>query len=139
MKVLLPASTLLALCAEATNAAQAWIEQMRTEDLRVSVVSVAQAQAAIQSKAAPQEAMRLETDLDWLLKSIEADAHGLLAFTDAHARVWKALIHDPALAGVSQLDRQVYAVAMAEGLTIVESARAVHGVLRRMGILVTSL
>jgi len=78
---------------------------------------------------------RLDSDFVSLIAQIEADS-GLppLQFSAAHASVWEALMHEPSIAGVPQIDRQVYATAMYEGLTVVEEAHAATSALRALGI-----
>jgi hypothetical protein len=134
LNFLLPAQTLLDLCAEEGNPAQAWARRVDTQALRVCVISIAQAQAAVMGIADAQVRMRMDADLSALLSQIEADTHPALAFEAGHAAVWKALIHAPALAGVGQNDRQVYATAMHEGLTVVEAWRAATVALQALGV-----
>ena len=103
-------------------------------ELRVSVISIAQARARIQ--LIPTHAVRsaLDTDLDVVLGQIAADS-GIAPFdfTRSHATIWTALSVDPALQGVQQTDRQVYATAMYEGLTSVEAVRPETPALTALG------
>ncbi len=89
--------------------------------------------------AGSQERQRLRSALPFLLKDIEGDAGPRLEFDDDAAQVWQALIHDSALKGVAQVDRKVYAQALANGLAIVEVARAAHAALASIGLVVVSL
>jgi hypothetical protein len=43
-------------------------------------------------------------------------------------------MHEPSISGVPQIDRQVYATAMHEGLTVVEEAHPATSALRALGI-----
>lgn len=78
---------------------------------------------------------RLDSDFGSLIAQLEADS-GVppLPFIAAHASVWEALMHEPSVAGVPQIDRQVYATAMYEGLTVVEEPHAATSALRALGI-----
>jgi hypothetical protein len=131
---LLPAQTLLDLCADGTNPALEWAKSVDTRSLRVSAISIADAQAAIMSIKDPQERARLDADFAALIAKLEGDAGPPLAFQTGHANTWKALIHDQTLAGLAQIDRQIYATAMQEGMTVVEEARAQTDALRKLGV-----
>lgn len=134
MNYLLPAQTLLDLCAEGANPAQRWSRQVDTASLRVSAISIAQAQAAVMLVGDGQVRSRLDADLSALLAQIEADAGPPLNFEVSHATVWKALMHDQTLAGLGQTDRQVYATAMYEGLAIIEEKRPASAALEALGV-----
>jgi hypothetical protein len=134
LNYLLPAQTLLDLCAEESNGAQMWSQAIETTSLRVSVISIAQAQAAISQLVDAQLRAHLDADLSALLANIEADAGIPLSFESGHAAVWKALMHDSTLAGLGQTDRQVYATAIYEGLSIVEESRPETPALKALGV-----
>jgi predicted nucleic acid-binding protein len=134
LNYLLPTQTLLDLCAEGTNPALDWAKSADTRTLRVSVVSIADAQAAIMLVADAQERVRLNADFAALIAKIEGDAGPPLPFQTAHANIWKALIDDRTLAGLAQIDRQIYATAMYEGLTVVEETRPHSSALRALGV-----
>lgn len=135
MNWLLPAQTLLHLIASTPTAAQTWAGTVQMRELRVSVISIAQARARIQ--LIPTHAVRsaLDTDLDVVLGQIAADS-GIapLDFTRSHATMWTALSLDHSLKDVPQTDRQVYATAMYEGLTIAEPARRETPALTALGV-----
>lgn len=134
MNFLLPAQTLLDLCAEQPNAAQVWAHGVDTRSLRVSVISIAQAQAAIMRVEDAQLRARLDADFAALIAQIEADAGPPLAFETGHAEIWKALVHDRTLTGLGQTDRQVYATALHEGLVVVEERSAASAALQSLGV-----
>lgn len=134
MNYLLPAQTLLDLCAEESNPVQVWAQSVDSTALRMSVVSIAQALATVAALPDAQIRARLEADLTSLLADIAADAGPPLAFQTSHADIWKALIGDKTLTGLQQTDRQVYATAMHEGLTVVERARLHTTVLQALGV-----
>lgn len=135
MNWILPAQTLLDLIASGSTPAHAWATSVDTRGLRVSVISVAQARAAIMRVANAGMRSRLDSDFGSLIAQLEADS-GVppLPFIAAHASVWEALMHEPSVAGVPQIDRQVYATAMYEGLTVVEEPHAATSALRALGI-----
>jgi hypothetical protein len=140
LNYLLPAQTLLDLCADGTNPALAWAARVDTRSLRVSVISIADAQAAIMRVSDAQQRARLNADFSALIEKIVADAGPVIPFHSSHADIWKALIDDRTLAGLGQVDRQVYATAMYEGLTVVEEAQPHTPAVKALGveILVTS-
>lgn len=135
MNWILPAQTLLDLIASDPTPAHAWASSVDTRALRLSVISVAQAHAAIMRVANAGLRSRLDSDFGALIAQLEADS-GVppLPFIAAHASVWEALMHEPSLSAVPQTDRQVYAAAMYEGLTVVEEAHAATPALRALGI-----
>lgn len=135
MNWLLPAQTLLDLISSDPTPARRWAGGVDTRALRVSVISLAQARAAIMRVKDFAERSRLDADFSSLIAQLEADS-GVppLPFIAAHANVWTALIHDASIAGVPQTDRQVYATAMHEGLTVAEEAHAGTVALRALGI-----
>ncbi len=134
MNWLLPAQTVLDLISASPGPAHAWADSVDTQTLRISVVSIAQAQGAIQGVADQGLRGRLTADLTSFLAQLKADAVAPLAFTELHANIWSALIHESSIAGVPQTDRQVYATALYEGLAIVEAARAETAALMALGI-----
>lgn len=134
MNYLLPAQTLLDLCAEGSNPALEWAKSVDTRSLRVSVISIADAQAAILQVDDARERTRLDADFAALTEKMESDAGPPLPFQTGHANIWKALVNDATLAGLAQVDRQVYATAMHEGLTVVEEARPQTAALRELGV-----
>lgn len=121
MNFLLPSQTLLDLCEKNDNAAQKWARGVDTGSLRISVISIAHAHGAVMQVAEPAMRARLEADLSALLAQIEGDTGAPLNFESNHATVWQALMYDDSLDGLGQTDRQVYATAMYEGLTVVEA------------------
>lgn len=134
MNFLLPAQTLLDLCDQHANSVRGWAAGIDTAALRVSVVSIAEARAAIDGVHASQARARLDANLSALLSQIEADSEEPLAFDDQHANVWRALLNDPSLLGLGATDRQVYATAMHEGLTVVEEHHAHTAALQALGV-----
>ena len=134
MNYLLPAQTLLDMISEGPTPAHRWAEAIDTRSLRVSVISIAQARAAIMSVADAGERTRLDTDFRALLDQLRADGGAPLPFDESQAAVWEALMLDPALKGVTQSDRMVYATAMYEGLAVVEAATGATPALRKLGV-----
>lgn len=133
---MLTAQTLLDLCDQHPNPARAWAGSVDTADLRISVISIAEARSAIDAVPSSQVRARLDANLSSLLSQIEADAVAPLWFDDQHANVWRALLNDPKLHGLGATDRQVYAIAMHEGLTVVEEHHAHTAALQSLGVLV---
>jgi hypothetical protein len=131
---LLPAQTLLDMISAGPTPAHTWSDGIDTRSLRVSVISIAQARAAIMNVADAGERTRLDTDFRALLDQLKADGGPPLPFDESQAGVWEALMLEPALKGVTQSDRMVYATAMAEGLTVVEAARAATRALQKLGV-----
>lgn len=134
LNFLLPAQTLLDLCDQQPNAARAWAAGVDTASLRVSVISIAEARSAIDGVPSGQVRARLDANLSALLSQVEADSEEPLVFDDQHATVWRALLGDPNLQGLGATDRQVYATAMHEGLTVVEEAHAHTAALQALGV-----
>lgn len=134
MNWLLPAQTVLDLISAAPGPVHEWAGSVDTRTLRLSVVSIAQAESAVQGVADQGLRGRLTADLTSFLAQLQADAVAPLAFTERHADIWSALIHESSIEGVPQTDRQVYATALYEGLTIVEEARAETARLQALGI-----
>ena len=134
MNWLLPAQTLLDLISADPNPAQAWAASIDTQTLRVSVISIAEAHASIQSLQDAGLRSRLTADLTSFLALLKADAGPPLLFTEVHSAVWCALMHDPSILDVPQSDRQVYATAMHEGLAIVEEVRPETAILQALGV-----
>ena len=134
MNWLLPAQTILDLVSAEPGPAHEWAGTVDTQALRISVVSVAQAAGAIQSVGDQGLRGRLSADLTSFLAELKADAVAPLAFTELHATIWSALMHESSIDGVPQTDRQVYATALYEGLTVVEEARAETAQLQALGI-----
>jgi predicted nucleic acid-binding protein len=129
---LLPAQTLLDLCAEEETPAQRW--RVDTSQLRVSIVSIAQARAAIDQVEDSQIRQRMQRDFEELLEGLEADGGPPLEFGDGAARIWQTLMHDANLKGVPQIDRQVYATALHERIAVAEEPRRTHEVMATLGL-----
>lgn len=134
MNYLLPAQTLLDLCDAQDNAAKSWCKTIDTTTLRVSVISIAEARAAVDQVSSPQARGRLEAKLTSLVAEIVADAGDPLPFDDGHASVWRVLLRDDDLRGLGATDRQVYATAMREGLQVVEPSHAHTATLQALGV-----
>jgi predicted nucleic acid-binding protein len=131
---LLAAQTLLDLCDQRANRARAWAERVDTTSLRISVISIAEARAAVDRVPSSQARSRLDANLVSLLSQIEADAGRPLEFSERHAGVWRALLNDATLQGLGATDRQVYATALHEGLTVVEESHAHTAALQALGV-----
>lgn len=136
---LLPAQTLLSLCSADANPALAWAKTVSTADLRVAVTSSAQALARAEQMSDAQHRTRLRAALTALVNNIVNDAGPQLDFGESAAQVWQALIHDTGLVSVSQVERQVYAIAMDQNLAIVEARRPDHQHLQSLGLQVVPL
>jgi hypothetical protein len=134
---LLPAQTLLDLIASQATPAARWAQAVDPREVRISVLSVAQARAAIARERDATKRRRLLAALDAMVSDIEADS-GVrpLPFSAAHAALWASLIHDSALASVPQVRRQVLATAMSEGLTLVEAANGFTPEMQSVGALI---
>lgn len=134
MNYLLPAQTLLDLCGSQANSARRWASGVDTTALRVSVISVAEARAAIDTEESSQARARLYANLSALLSQIEADSEEPLVFDDQHANVWRALLNDSSLEKLGATDCQVYATAMHQGLTVVEGSYDHTAALQALGV-----
>lgn len=134
MNYLLPAQTLLDLCATKSNPALTWVNQVDTAELRVSVISIAEARAVIDAVTSSQSRARLEANLASLLSQIESDSDAPLAFDEQQAVVWRALLNDNTLTGLGATDRQVYATAMDLSLTVVEEVNPHTAALQLLGV-----
>jgi len=140
MNWLLSAQALAQLIASVQTPAAQWAAGIDTRGLRVSVISIAQVRMTIQARLTPSVRARWEADLDTALAHIESDS-GVppLPFTAEHARLWADLCLDTTIPTVAQIDRQVYATAMYEGLTIVEPSKPEHAVITALGVRVHAL
>lgn len=136
---LLPAQTLLDLCAAEQTAAQRWSSNVDTGDLRVSVISIAQARAAIDQEADAQARQRMVRDFESLLEGIKADGGAPLDFDERAARIWQTMLHDPALKGVPQVDRQIYATALRQQIAVAEEPRPAHRYIGKLGVAIVQL
>lgn len=136
---LLPAQTLLELCAEEETPAQRWSGSVDTSDMRVSLVSIAQARAAIDQLEDSHIRQRMQRDFEELLEGLAADGGAPLEFGDGAARIWQTLMHDPQLQGVTQIDRQVYATALHERLAVAEEPRRGHEAMASLGLRIVTL
>jgi hypothetical protein len=136
LNYLLSVQTLLDLCAEEPNAAQQWSQGIPAESLRISVISWAHAASEIASIEDAEVRRTVESVFAALLNHILADAgpEGLLGFERNHADQWRGLMFDSRLEAINQIDRQVYATAIAEGLTVVEERHAMTDVLKEVGL-----
>ena len=136
MNHLLSAQTLLDLCAEEPNAAQRWSEDIPAEALRISEISWAHAASEIAGIDDPEIRRTVESVFSALLNHILADAgpEGLLGFERNHADQWRGLMFDSRLESISQIDRQVYATAIAEGFAVVEERHDMTEVLEQLGL-----
>lgn len=140
---LITAQTLLDLCADEGDAhaaaAQAWADGVAADKMRISVVSVAQARAAVDGIGDISQRRGLTRRLDKLLASVTADGGPPSPFDRQAATVWQELIADPKLRGIAQTDRQVIATALERNLAIVEAPRLQHGYLKSIGLSVAAL
>ena len=134
MNYLLPAQTLLDLCASGPTAALTWAAPMDTTTVRVCVISIAEAQSAIEDMAVGPARIQLDARLSGLLNSLEADTGPPLAFDQPHADMWRLLLNEPGIQGVGATDLQVYAIAMHEGLTVVEQPHAHTAALQQLNV-----
>jgi hypothetical protein len=117
---LLALQTLLDLCASKSNAAKDWADSVTSDTLRVAHLTIAQAKATVTRCADSGKRARLWAKLSALLSALEADGGAPLAFGRGHADVWQALMVEATIAEMPQVDRQVYAMAVHEGLVVVE-------------------
>lgn len=115
-------------------------QQVDARSLRVSVISVAQANAKVQTMADPAVRQYLESDLESLLEHIKAES-GVksMSFSYVHAKMWTLLSHNATIPTVGQIDREVYAVALHEGFTVAERTRPEHAALRALGVSIHAL
>ena len=90
--------------------------------------------ATVDNHPDPQNRARLCLTLSGLLSDIVSDTGPQLPFTQPDAHIWQALLYDPALSRVSQLDRLVYATAISHNLAVAEEARAEHFALQSLGV-----
>lgn len=78
--------------------------------------------------------IRLSAKLSALLTNLEADGGPPLDFGLGHARVWQAFIFDPRVPAMPQVDRQLYALAVHQGLTVVEYRHRYSDALTKLGV-----
>lgn len=135
MNWLLTAGTLLQLIGSGDTPAKQWAGQVDARTIRTSAISVALASAKIATHRHAAARKYLETDLYTLLDRIKADSGlGPLGFELPHAMMWAHLCMDGSIPGVGQVERQVYATAMHEGLAVVETTRPEHAALQALGV-----
>ena len=121
------------MSAEEETSAQRWARDIDTATLRLSTISVGQVKAAVMGVSDFDERIRLDAALNSFLDTIEADGGPALPFDASHASVWQALMYNPLLAGLPQVDRQVHAQAMHEGLWVVEQRGPATAALQSLG------
>ena len=137
VKFLLSLQVLLDLCGPNNNPAHIWA--VKTDRLRLSVLTVAQAHSIVSSATDTQDRDRLSSRLSDLLATLKADGGPLLLFTERAAQTWQSYMREPTLGDLSQVDRQFYAVAFSEGLCVVEYDHQYTSALAPLGIKVHSL
>ena len=134
---LLTLQVLLDLCGSDNNPSH--ILPVKSDRIRLSVLTVAQAQSIVSASADSQDRERLASRLADLLATFRADGGPLLVFTERAAQTWQSYMREPTLGEMSQVDRQFYAVAFSEGLCVVEYEHRYTTALAPLGIKVHSL
>ena len=137
---LLSARTLVDLCLDGENSAKNWFAGHLPRDMRVSVISTAHARASIDRITSVEDRDALRSRLDDLVAKL-ARQSGVraLAFDEICEPHWIRLMHRSGLGNAGQTDRQVWATALAHGLTIVDRRRAEHVALESLGVTVVTL
>lgn len=136
---LLTDQTLLSICSGGVNPATIWFRTQSGDRLRVSVISIAKARDAIMQVRSASDRSRLDASMSALLATIEADAGAPLAFELGHAEAWRVLISEPSLSGAGVSEKQVFATAMHDGLTVVDESSVNTRAAKALGILVHEL
>jgi hypothetical protein len=131
---LLSLQALLDLCASDATPVTVWADGVDSDRLRVAHLTIAQAKAAILRCTDQGRRARLTAKLSALLASLQADGGSPLPFGLGHADVWQALLHEPTIAQMPQVDRQLYAIAVHEGLLVVEYGHAHTAALVQLGV-----
>lgn len=139
VKFLLSLQVLLDLCGTTDNPARVWAQPVPTARLRLSVLTVALARAAVAAAADAQVRERLGARLVDLLAKLEADAGPPLPFIENAATTWQSYMLEPTLGTMAQVDRQFYAVAFSEGLCVVEYEQQYTAALAPLGVKVQNL
>lgn len=139
VKYLLSLQVLLDLCGTTPNPARAWAQPVPTKRLRLSVITVALARAAVGGIEPVSDRDRLGARLTDLLAKLRADSGQPLPFIEGAATTWQSLMREPTLGALAQVDRQFYATAFSEGLCVVEYDHAYSAALAPLGIQVESL
>lgn len=138
-KFLLSLQVLLDLCGTTNNPARVWAQPVPTARLRLSVLTVALARAAVSGADDAQDRERLAARLVDLLAKLKADGGPPLPFIENSATTWQSYMREPTLGDMSQIDRQFYAVAFSEGLCVVEYDHQYTAALAPLGIRVQNL
>lgn len=135
-RYLLPAQTLLSLCADNDNGARRWFANEDPSQMRVSVISIAKARDSINQQLWPTLRDRLNLALNHLLEQIaaDADAGAALAFESGHASAWQTLISEPTLTSLGVTDKQIYGTAMHDDLVVAEETGPHIAAVRALGI-----
>ena len=121
------------------NLAIAWSRTVSTVDFRMSWISIAAAFHRVDREADPTIRAAVEVSLRSFLAKMRADGGEPYAFNEAHADAWRFLLSLPGLRGLAATSRQVYAIAMAEGLTVVEESNGFTATLRAQGCLIETV
>lgn len=137
MRYLLTAQTVLDLLdpsASNITAARRWADAVDTADMRLDAVSIAEARLSIETAGGANRS-HLQRNLDKLIADIQADTdEECIDFGLAHAQMWATLRSDARLGGVGAMRLQPYAIAMVEGLTVVEEADVHTPALQAVGV-----
>jgi hypothetical protein len=133
-RFLLPAQTLLDLCADQPTGARRWADTAELRSLGVSVISKAEAYACIEESPTSAVRKSFNVTLDRLLDDIVAEGGLIHSLDDRVARQWQDMINEPSLAGLPQTARLVYATALAHNLVVVEESQPGHIALQALGV-----
>ncbi len=113
-----------------------WLQGHVADAVSVSVIGVALARAEIETIDDPNERIEAHGRLARVVSMVRNRAGVPLAFDSEVAEIWQRLLSAPQVkaAAVPHVSLQEYAVAIAYGLTVAESARPWHGALQGLGV-----
>lgn len=121
VRFLLTAQALLDLCDSQPNKARTWSHGVQSENMRVSVISWAQAFSAIDLIPKLHQRRALNQRMQAMLSNMAVKGRCLIPFEENDAKAWQGLILDEQLSPErTQTDRQIYAIALNHNLTVVE-------------------
>lgn len=136
---LLRAQELLDLADEEDQPIKRWVDEHAEAGVSVTVIGIALAQAMIEAVDESNERRELTRRLSEMLALMHNRTGPPLEFNQLAANIWQWMLTATTLQTVTKLSLQEYAIAVVNGLTVVERSRAYHDALRDLGVSVETL
>jgi predicted acylesterase/phospholipase RssA len=131
---LLRAQELLDLADEEDQPIKRWVDEHAEAGVSVTVIGIALAQAMIEAVDESNERRELTRRLSEMLALMHNRTGPPLEFNQLAANIWQWMLTATTLQTVTKLSLQEYAIAVVNGLTVVERSRAYHNALRDLGV-----